>query len=261
MNPDKMKEKLIDYIDGLLPEAQRQEIARKIEEEAAWRQEYEQLREIMYLMQESPRPIPDEQLKHDFERLLQEEIRFQQEERSVVKTLPVSPAYWRYAAAVALLIVGVLAGLFVHKQAVEHEKAQALLQEREATRQRILTSLHEPSSASRRLSGILASQTNNGPDQEILTALIRILNHDDNTNVRLAALQVLVQYREEPLVYQALLTSLVTQDDPVVQISLINTMAAFKDQKVKENLQKIINDETVPDVVKDEAHVGLFQFS
>lgn len=260
MDQNRMKEWLIDYIDGQLPEERRKIIEKKIQEDEMLRKEYEQLKEIMFLMEESQAPEPDERLKYDFERLLQEEICYQQDHaHKPVEAKAISfKRVWPFAAAITLLVIGVLAGVIISRQSFQ-QATEAMQQEMRDTKQMLLASLQNQPSASRRLSAVLASQALAAPDEEVLAVLIQVLNHDDNTNVRLAALSALLQYKEEPKVYNALLQSLVSQDDPVVQISLIDMMVDLDDEKVRENLQKIINDDTTPDAVKEEAHVGLFK--
>lgn len=263
MDQDKMKEWLIEYIDRQLPEEKIEWIEKNIRENEWVRKEYEQLREVMSLMDESQALQPDEQLKYSFEKMLQEEIRYQQSTAhkpvEKVKKMFSFNRYWPVAAAVALLIIGIFTGIFISRQSAQEAALEAIQQELQDTKKLLKASLQNQTSASQRLSGILASQTLAAPDEEVLDVLIQVLNHDDNTNVRLAALSTLLQYKEEPKVYDALLQSLVSQDDPVVQISLIDIIVELNGKGVKERLQKIINDDTMPDVVKEEAHVGLFK--
>lgn len=263
MDQDKMKGWLIEYIDGQLPDQESAWIEKHIREDEWVRKEYEQLKEVISLMEESQALQPDEQLRDDFEKMLQEEIRYQQSTEHVPaekekKSFSFN-RYWPVAAAVALLIIGVLAGIFISRQSAQEAALAAMQQEVQETKRLLKTSLQNQTSASQRLSGVLASQTIVTPDEEVLDVLIQVMNHDDNTNVRLAALSALLQYKEQPKVYDALLQSLVSQSDPTVQITLIDVVVELKGKDVKAHLQKIINDDTTPDVVKEEAHVGLFR--
>ena len=92
-------------------------------------------------------------------------------------------------------------------------------------------------------------------------ALIETMNTDDNANVRLAAVDALSEFADEDKVRKALINGLATQDKAVVQIALINLMVRLKENRAIEPLKKIIEDDNSIEVVKDEAHFGVFKLS
>jgi hypothetical protein len=62
-------------------------------------------------------------------------------------------------------------------------------------------------------------------------------------------------------VRSALIRSLGTQKDPVVQIALIQLLVKMKEKGVVNELERIINDSTTITPVKDEAHSGILRLS
>jgi HEAT repeat protein len=98
-------------------------------------------------------------------------------------------------------------------------------------------------------------------DDEVVNALVKTLNEDTNTNVRLAALDALSKFHHEPQVKKALLESLSTQNDPVVQIALIKLLVTIKEKSVVKDLQQIIEDDNTIKPVKDEAFTGIMKLS
>ena len=91
--------------------------------------------------------------------------------------------------------------------------------------------------------------------------LIYAMNEDPNTNVRIAALEALGKFRNQPDVRKALIASLRTQKDPLVQIALIRLMVEMKEKGITEELERISTDEETLPAVKDEAHAGLLKLS
>ena len=59
------------------------------------------------------------------------------------------------------------------------------------------------------------------PDEEVIEVLVKTLNEDPNSNVRMASLDALSKFYAQPNVKKALLESMKFQKDPVVQIALI----------------------------------------
>jgi type VI protein secretion system component VasK len=98
-------------------------------------------------------------------------------------------------------------------------------------------------------------------DKEIINALTNCLNNDPNTNVRLAALESLSSFYNEPLVKKRLLESLSKQKDPIVKMSLIDILTKFRATNLKNELDKIVNDVYAPKPVKDQANQSIHTLS
>jgi hypothetical protein len=87
------------------------------------------------------------------------------------------------------------------------------------------------------------------------------MNEDSNTNVRLAAVNALVRFYDEPMVREALIDALSSQTDPLVQLELIQILVYKKEQEAVTPLENIIKDDQTLQAVKDEAYAGLFSLS
>ena len=87
------------------------------------------------------------------------------------------------------------------------------------------------------------------------------MNDDESVNVRLAAVQALAKFSDEPGVTAALIHALEHQKEPLVQIALINLMVELKEKEAIEELEQIITDEESIETVKNEAHMALFKLS
>lgn len=94
---------------------------------------------------------------------------------------------------------------------------------------------------------------------DVVDALVKTLNNDPNTNVRLAALDGLARFYRDGYVRKKLIASLEKQQDPMVQITLINLLTRMRESGILDELDKIVHDENTQKAVKDCAYSGIIQ--
>jgi hypothetical protein len=116
-------------------------------------------------------------------------------------------------------------------------------------------------SASERIAGATKAYLIKNLDKEIIDVLVKTMDNDDNSNVRLAALDALSKFYREPYVKNKLVKSLEKQKDPVVQIALIELLTTMKEASIVNELQKISNDANSIKAVKDQAYAGIQKLS
>lgn len=131
----------------------------------------------------------------------------------------------------------------------------------ETTRALVFSLLQNDQSASQRMMGIKAAYQTTKRDNAIVLALIKTMNEDANMNVRLSAVEALGKFSEEEMVRTALIESLPKQLDPVVQIALIQVLVQMKEQEALKPLQKISEDESILESVRDEAYAGIIKLN
>jgi hypothetical protein len=259
-----MESLLIDYIEGNLAQKEQNFVIQKLQENALWQEEYKQLKEVMDLFGATATLSPDASLATDFQKMLSEEIAISKQPTVIKRTLPkqwnfISPM--QIAASISLLLVGLIVGIWITNNQ-NHEREIAMLQkEMAATKQLIVVSLQNQSSASQRLKGVNASYSFPQIDNEIIDVLINTMNNDENSNVKLAAIEALSKMSGNKKVRKSLIEALKTEKDPIVQISLINLMIMMNEKGAIENLKHIIHNNETIDMVKDEAHFGIIKLS
>jgi type I site-specific restriction-modification system R (restriction) subunit len=257
MEREKLESLLIDYIDGRLNEADTKIVETELSQNEEAYELFGQLKEVMKSM-DNVRPLtPSPALKKSFDAMLQQEIDATQK----TKTVFFSPAFYRVAAAVALLIVGGGAGYWISVHQQQQDKIAGIQQRQTRQKTEMMSMLDNELSASQRVIGATVAYNMDKPDDEIITALVKAMNEDPNTNVRLAALDALGKFHEQPLVRKALIDALQTQTDPNVQIALIHLMVDIKEKEIIQELERITTDEEMLPAVKDEAHAGLLRLS
>ena len=262
--------KLIDYIDGKLEEAEKAMLEQKIKDDQAVAMEYNQLQELLGVIESRTTRQPDKSLETEFLSMLEDEIigletaledvkKTNRGEKAKVfglkPTLPLG-----IAAAVALVLIGGLIGIFLIKSG-QDEQISLLKKELDTTRAMIINSLQNQSSPSRRITGINASFELNQADDEIVSVLIYTMNNDSNINVRLAAIEALYRFSSEEKIRNALVNTLATQKEPVIQLTLINMLVKLREDRAIQPMQKLIEDKETLESVKDEAWLGLYKLS
>jgi hypothetical protein len=262
MEKTKLESMLIDYIDNKLNTVDRQQVEQELVRNPEAYQLYEELKEVMHVMDRAARLEPSQGMKNKFDDLLKEEMAVNKK----TKTVFFQPVVYRAAAAVALLVVGGWIGFTISKQnAIKdaHEKEQlAILAEEMAIMKDMMAKMNNDQSASQRIQGVNVALTmTSTPDDEIVKALVKTMNEDNNSNVRLAALEALSKFIGDKEVRKSLIESLGKQKDPIVQIQLIQLLVKIKEKGVVDDLQKIVDDEGTIQAVKDEAYSGIMRLS
>jgi hypothetical protein len=120
-------------------------------------------------------------------------------------------------------------------------------------------SLLQQRSTSERLQTVLATLDDKNPNQKILSNLIGALALDPSVNVRLSALDALYPHAEQELVRSGVLASLPREQNPLVQVAIIDFLVAARDPEATPELEKIARDESVDRQVRDAAKRGLAQ--
>jgi hypothetical protein len=260
MEKQKLESMLIDYIDNRLNTVDRHMVEQELVANAEAYKLYEELKEVMHVMDRSTRLEPGAKLRAGFENLLKEEMAAARQ----AKTVFFQPALYRVAAAVALLILGGGIGFWISQrnemQMAESERLKALEEQMKITSE-MMAMLTNGQSASQRIQGVNVAVSMGKADDEIVSALVKVMNEDPNSNVRLAALDALSRFSDDPAVKKALVTSLAKQKDPIVQISLIQLLVKMKEKSVVNDLKKIVDDEATMQAVKDEAYSGILRLS
>jgi hypothetical protein len=119
-----------------------------------------------------------------------------------------------------------------------------------------LSLLHRPS-AGDRLQGVALAAEVAAPDDALVSALLDAVDGDPNVNVRLRAVESLFLFSHQPDVRARLVESLGRQSSPVVQIALIDLLAASREKQAAEALRRLIKDRAVRMEVRQHARARL----
>lgn len=257
MNKEQWESRIIDYLDGQLSETEKAEVERELVSNDEFRKLHNQLSEVMQVMRNVPVLEPSGKLKVAFERALQSEIAAQ----TKTKTVFFSPVVYRIAAGFVLLMAGLGIGYWINKDQVQERELAELKEQVETNRRLMMAMLDNQQSASQRMVGVSVANELEQADDEIVKVLVKTMNEDANSNVRLAALEALGKFSNEAQVRESLIQSLSVQKDPVVQIALIQLLVTMKEKGVVKQLEQMTKDARTMKAVKDEAYSGILKLS
>lgn len=161
----------------------------------------------------------------------------------------------RAAAAIILVLTGLTAGLLLNQQEGASDQQLAAMQEEiSQMKNALMYGSVQNASASERISAVFSSsrlqESNPQLDAEITDILIYTMNNDQNVNVRMAAAEALFKFRNEPRIGKALTNSLTQQNDPLMQITLIDMLVEMKQKSAVNEMQKMLLRTETQDVVK-----------
>jgi anti-sigma factor RsiW len=267
MNCEKTQERFADYLTLDLDDEARREVQDHIAACAACRTELEDLTAMWARLGVLPAEQPSGALRHRFYAMLEG---YQRESGPARGASGRARAFagWRewltfrrpaFAASfsVFLLLLGAGSGWLL--SAGKSARVSALQREVQDMRQTMALSLLGQPTASERLQGVSYGASVKSPSAKTLAALVETVNSDPNPNVRLAAVEALYLFRNQPGVRESLVSSLAAQDSPLVQVALIDLLVEIREQRAAEALKALVKDQKLNPDVKKLAEQGLKQ--
>lgn len=269
MNCNELKSLFPDYLTGELDQEIKVEVEAHLAECENCRLETGRMASTWATLGELPDEEPSPALAGRFYDMLEAEKRRSSRAeaspwRTFLKGLLGSsrPRFaYQFVSASVLIIAGVLIG--AHWQSGQHQNGEMaqLRSEFREMQQTVSLSLLKQSSSSERLEGVSISTQIAEPSQPLLATLMNALNSDPNVNVRLAVVDALALFSDVPGVVDDLTHSLSQQKSPLVQVSLIDLLAAIKEKKALEALRNFIKGQDVNPTVKEHAENRIKEFA
>ena len=154
--------------------------------------------------------------------------------------------YMRYFAVAASLALLVMSVLWYNSY-----------QEDKAKRTQIISQLDDTSTGTRLEAVYEFSDAYKKEDQQIIDVLINKLLNDDNSNVKIAIIDALLEFPKNEKIRNSMIQALKKETKPNVQIKLIKALSTLREERAKEPLEEIIKDETTFDIVKNNATLAM----
>ncbi|MET1258275.1 HEAT repeat domain-containing protein [Flagellimonas sp. DF-77] len=241
-----------DFLEGSLTTAQQQEFEKALKQNPEWQEEVDAYTRLFKAFSEEPQVMPSLQLRQGFEKMLEEA----QQQQVAVVSLPASSrkgfgGFYRIAASIAVLIGTFVFGRYLGAKQSDLTIAQ-VQQEQQALIQTTMISLMENESASKRIQGVQYIEEFKEPDAAIVDALTDRMLNDENTNVRLTAMEALSRFKTSGKVKTAFITALETEQDPSMQIAIIQLLVEIQEKKAIGPMQRLLENEATQPFIKDE---------
>jgi len=273
MNCSRAQERFPELLDDRLTEADTAEVRAHLASCPDCQREYSSLAQILSAVDKLPSPKPGPRLRANFYAMLEEEKNSAASIRAAVtrRQRAARVSMWRWilfpvAAAVIALLSFTFGTRYAPQAAPVPTDDSALKRELAELRTKVDSvgqlvgySLLQQRSTSERLQTVLATLDEKNPNQKVLGNLIGALALDPSVNVRLSALDALYPHANQQVVRAGVLASLPREQNPLVQVAMIDFLVAARDRDATPELEKIARTETFDRAVRDAAKRGLAQ--
>ncbi len=252
-----MEETIQKYLEGTLSEKALKEFEAALKNSESLQQEVKDYQALFEAFTQEAPTQPSDRLAKNFEKMLQEEKDNQVKVVSLNTPRKNNRFQWmRVAASIALLIGVFFFGRYSGKEAMNPTLVEAQ-EEALAYKEATLISLLGNESASKRIQGVQLAEEFDTPDQDIVAALGEKMLRDNNTNVRLTAMEALAKFSYSEQVKTLFIEALETEENPSVQVALIEILGQLQEKKAIEPLKRLLEKEETQPFIKKEINNAL----
>ncbi|MEN0004359.1 MAG: HEAT repeat domain-containing protein [Bacteroidota bacterium] len=240
------------YNQGLLTLAEEVDLEQGIELGIISLEQLDDLYELDQQLEQALYTQPQQSMRLDFHQMLEaEKIKLEQAPpmRQLWSTIWRKPMY-QWGVAALLVLGGIGIGQLWQAAPAEDTEIAQLSNQLQDMQEMMMLTLLEQKSTSKRLQAVSLTQNMDEASSKVTEALLFTLQNDRNVNVRLATLDALLPYTEDPNVRKGLVEAIAFQDSPLVQMAMAEIMVSLQEKSSIQPLQEIIDRETTPDEVK-----------
>ena len=257
-----IENRLIDYIDGNVDANEAKSIEAHLETCQNCSHEYAELMTVLTAMEEISPSLPDEQFRTIFLEAIQREAVQMEVKKSRRGTFFIARKTKNRILSVAATIALMCASYYFGNRNAEHNNQTELAQlqtEQDKLKTEVTLSLIENTSASKRLQAITYAEALEAPDITLLQAIISKMKNDTYVSVRLAAAQALSKFYHIEEVREALLVALQHEEDPSMQIELIQILVDIQEKRAIPKIKNLLEDHRTPSHLKEQIRTELKQ--
>jgi hypothetical protein len=269
MNCQDARAHFIELADGRLPGEAAAEVRGHLGACAECRREFETLGATLGALDSLPTPAPSPRLRANVLAAIEDEKRALRLREGTGVQIVFRPTrrFWRLAAVQALAACALVAAGFV---AGARRPADTSAQREIADLRRRVDSMGRlvgysllqgrQQTANSRLAAVLTSENLANPDESVIDGLLTSLALDPSVSVRLNALEALYAHADQDVVRAGVVASLPREQSPLVQVAMIDFLAAAKDRDAAPALQRMAANEDADRNVRQAATRALSQF-
>ncbi len=243
----------MDFMSGGMSEDEQSGFKKFLEENDEYQKKYNELGDTWKKIGAMNSPEPSSKMDEAFFEMLSNEIDKTNKETVEGTFLEKLIGLFRpqFAYGILLLGIGLAIGYYVNSDTSIDGAGVVVSNEATAeVRQRLVLTLLEQPSANQRLQGVSEANKFENVDEMVIKALLQTLNNDSNVNVRLAAIESLTNYVNDPLVRQGLVQSIPNQESPILQVTLANLMVALQEKASIEPFKQLLKEKELDTTVQ-----------
>ena len=213
-------------------------------------EELSELRGIHDLLMDNNGPDPPSSMDTGFYRMLDNEMQRSSGNKYLSLLLSFTGTnVFRYsvriAAGIALFIMGWLGSSLLGDSGNNSRQLSELSTEINILKESLVLTMMKQSSPAERIQAVTMVSDLDEIDTSIAGSLLGVLTLDPNDNVRLVALETLVDYADNPEVREGLVRSISMQKSPLIQLRLAEIMLRLEEKSSAGEFQKILTDVTL----------------
>lgn len=244
MDCNEVKINLPEYIDRKLDEKTSELVSEHLQTCDSCKELHAELKSFLQFTASFPEIEPPLGMKEEFMQMAELE--------SAPKERTLRIPAWVRVAAMILIVFGTFAGGYFSgskKGAVGELQA-----EMGQLKQEVLLAGLRDYSGPQKIQAVYDIQSSGDASETFVDALVHTMNSDKNVNVRLAAINALSEMMgKNDRIKAELIKSLSVQDNPLLQISLIQVLTESGVKEAKDEIESISNSENTDTNVKEYA--------
>lgn len=254
MEKDHITDLLPEYLDGRLDSSRKRAVEQHLMACSKCKTEKEELEILFSAFDNENAAEPSAAVRIGFEKMLEDEKQKISEEEKVISINRENSSsflrnFLKVAAVVSLLLCSYLLGQFQQSERTTNEITES--SEIENIQKEMLVLL-DNTSASKRIQGVNYFEELPVLDEDIIQALIDRMVNDENSNVRLTAVEALGKFTASETVKNSLISALKKEKDPVIQITLIQILVKIQEKKAVEPMKNLLKQESTEPYVKEQ---------
>lgn len=254
MEQDHITDLLPEYLDGQLDSSRKRVVEKHLMLCSQCTAEKEELEILFKAFDEEITVEPSASVGIGFEKMLKNEKQKISEGDKIIsinrkKKRGFLRNFLKVAAVVSLLLCSYFLGKFHQSE----RSTNTITDNSEIEDQHNeMLALLTNTSASKRIKGVSYLEELPHLDKEIIYALRDRMLNDENSNVRLTAVEALGKWTDSEVVKESLIRALKTEKDPVIQIAIIQILVQIQEKKAVEPLQNLLKNKNTEPFVKEQ---------
>jgi hypothetical protein len=244
MKCEEVKINLPEYIDRKLDETTRCNVEVHLEGCPSCKAQLEEMTSFLTFMDSVSAPDTPEGMREEFATML---ASLDVQEKKKVRLMPM----WTKIAAIVVFAFGTYGlgyKVGTHKSEIVQNE---LTSEISAQKQQVLLASLREYTGPQKIEAVYNISNTQNINSELIDALVYTMNSDKNTNVRLAAITALSEMmNKNTRIKKELIKSLAIQENPLLQISLIQVLTENGVKEAKPQIESITNNEKTDESVK-----------
>ncbi len=265
MDKDRIRYLIEKFSSAELNDSEQREVEKLIEEGRLNPDNFPGLMEMKNKLDEIFIPEPGSAMNQRFYSMLHGKIKNQKIfgfKEIAERLFTGSLGNWSLQSVVFILLIlaGFLIG-YVVKGGQNSKQINRLSDEVNQVHEMLMINLLDNPEASDRLKAVDLTTQMTKVDDTVIDALLNTLNHDENTNVRLAAIDALYKYSSESQVRKGFVMALAYQKSPIVLVTLADVLVSLHETGSVEKLKLLLNEKDINKEVKEKIEDSIKKMS